>query len=161
MLFQTKVLRQTVNYQSISVEERVEQAHTCLEWLAKILANEAVYGFYNPVRHQEPIINALFFPRLCVPATEVLKNLPTPEAQKALLTVASLNNAILENRKLAAKAFSWHVRSYRILLTRDQITQQYDLYNKSIVGAQEELDILGELLDSIEAGTSPADSSEE
>ena len=161
MLFQTKVLRQTVNYQSISVEERVEQAHTCLEWLAKILANEAVYGFYNPVRHQEPIINAIFFPRLCVPATEVLKNLPTPEAQKALLTVASLNNAILENRKLAAKAFSWHVRSYRILLTRDQITQQYDLYNKSIVGAQEELDILGELLDSIEAGTSPADSSEE
>ena len=161
MLFQTKVLRQTATYQSISVEERVEQARTCLDWFAKILANQPVYGFYNPIRHQEPMVGALFFPRLCAPATEVLKHLPTPEAQKALLTIASQNTAVLENRKLAAAAFSQHVSSYRILLTRDEITEQYNLYNKSIVGAQDELDILGGLLDSIEDRENPADSSGE
>ena len=161
MLFQTKVLRQTATYQSISVEERVEQARTCLDWFAKILANQPVYGFYNPIRHQEPTLGALFFPRLCAPATEVLKHLPTPEAQKALLTIASQNTEVLENRKLAAEAYSQHVSSYRILLTRDEITQQYDLYNKSIVVAQDELDILGGLFDSLEARENPADSSGE
>ena len=75
--------------------------------------------------------------------------------------MASQNTAVLENRKLAAAAFSQHVSSYRILLTRDEITEQYNLYNKSIVGAQDELDILGGLLDSIEDRENPADSSGE
>ena len=161
MLFQTKTLRQAVTYQAISVEERLSQAKICLEWFGKVLADPDNYGFFNPVQYQEPIIDALFFPLLCAPAAEALANIPTPQAQKALLALASQNTEVLENRKLAASAFGEHVKSYRILLTRNEITQQYDLYNKSIDGLQEELDILGELLDSIEAPTMAVDTSGE
>ena len=45
-------------------------------------------------------------------------------------------------------------------LTRDEIRQQYDLYNKNIGGLQEEVDILGGLLDSIETPVAPAASDE-
>ena len=51
--------------------------------------------------------------------------------------------------------FGKHVEQNRLLLTRGEIEQQYDLYNKNIDGLQEELDILGGLLDSIEAPTMP------
>lgn len=161
MLFQTRTLRQAVTYQAISVEERLGQARVSLEWFGKVLAEPNSYEFYNPVRYQEPMINALFFPLLCAPAADALANIPTPQAQKALLTLASQNTEILENRKIAATAFGEHVKSYRILLTRSEITQQYDLYNKNIDGLQEELEILGGLLDSIEAPTMPVDTSGE
>ena len=154
-LFQTRRLRQAVAFQAISVDERLAQANTCLKWFGTILADQAKYGFYNPVRHQHPMIDALFFPLLCQPATEALANIPTSEAQKALLTLASQNTEILESRKLAAVAFGKHVEQNRLLLTRGEIEQQYDLYNKNIDGLQEELDILGGLLDSIEAPTMP------
>ncbi len=160
-LFQTRALRQAAMYQAITVEERFGQAKTCLEWFDRILAEPDTYEFFNPVQHQQPIINALFFPRLCGPATNALAQIPTPESQRALLTLASQNTEILENRKLAADAFRRHVSSYRILLTRNEILQQYDLYNKSVDGLQEELDILGGLLDSIEAPTKPTQSSTE
>ncbi len=161
MLFQTKALRQAASYQTVSTAERLEQADICLKWFGKILKDQSTYGFYNPVQHQEPIINALYSPLLCAAATDALINIPTPEAQKALLSIASQNTRIIDNRKLAANAFSQHVENYRILLTRSEITQQYNLYNKNIGGLQEELDILGNLLDAIEAPANPSGASEE
>ena len=160
MLFQTRRLRQAAAFQVITVEERLIQARACLDWFGKILADQSTYGFYNPVRHQEPILDALFFPLLCNPAAGALANIPTPEAQKALLALASQNTEILEHRKQAAAAFDLHVKHHRVLLTRDEIRQQYDLYNKNIGGLQEEVDILGGLLDSIETPVAPAASDE-
>ena len=160
MLFQTRRLRQAAAFQVITVEERLIQARACLDWFGKILADQSTYGFYNPVRHQEPILDALFFPLLCDPAAGALANIPTPEAQKALLALASQNTEILEHRKQAAAAFDLHVKHHRVLLTRDEIRQQYDLYNKNIGGLQEEVDILGGLLDSIETPVAPAASDE-
>lgn len=161
MLFQTQPLRKVMTYRAVSTEERLDQARRSLEWFNVVLDDPSNYGFYNPVRHQEPIINALFFPMLCTPAMDALVNIPTREAQLALLSIANQNTQTMDSRNLAAAAFSKHVQNYRMLLTRDEITQQYNLYNKNIDGLQEELDLLGKLLDAIELPTSPVDGSEE
>jgi hypothetical protein len=99
---------------------------------------------------------ALSTPHLAAKAATLLGRLGSPEAQRALVTVASQHAVPLAIRKAAAAAFSEAVQRRGPLLTRDEILLQYDRYNRSEhldVGTQQ---VLGEVLDAIEAPSQAA-----
>ena len=100
-------------------------------------------------------------PGLGIKAAAVLGNLGTAESQQALLEVASRWTQPIELRKAAAEAFRRHAQASGILLTSGQILRQYERYNQSEDRDAPTQQILGSILDSIEAPTQPVQAKEE
>jgi len=82
-----------------------------------------------------------------------LAHLGTPDAQRALVDVASTNALPLETRQRAAEAFRDSVVRRGKLLTTGEIERQYDRYNASETLDAETQRVLGFVLDVIEAET--------
>ena len=94
-------------------------------------------------------------PTLSVPACEVLAQLGTPEAQRALVELASRAVQPLAARRAAAAAFRLNTEKFGVLLSAAEVRRQYDRYKQS--GQQDAATqrVLSSLLDSIEAPTQP------
>ncbi|MCS5582126.1 MAG: hypothetical protein NZ777_01285, partial [Pseudomonadales bacterium] len=147
LLQQTRPLLLTARYQQTTTQERMDQANVCLQWLAKVLANPSRYGFFDAYRQQRPIIEALFIPQLSPSAAAALSSIGSDDAQRALITFASKDAEIMKNRLTAVAALKDSIQHHRILLTRSEILNQYDLYNKSLNSPQENIDVLSGILD--------------
>ena len=97
------------------------------------------------------MLTALYAPKLGPKAVEVLTSVNSAESQRALVEAASSLTLPLDFRRAAAKAFRQNTEKHGILLTTNEIRQQYRRYNES-----EKLDagtqhVLGLILDCIEA----------
>jgi hypothetical protein len=75
----------------------------------------------------------------------------TPKGQSALVDFASQNTRPLVSRQAAVAAFDAAVKSRGLNLTQAQITEQYKRYNASATLDKPTQDLLGAILDSIEA----------
>jgi HEAT repeat protein len=160
LLQQIRPLLLTARYQEITTPERLAQAKVCLTWFEKVLANQQQFEFFNVRRQQQAMINALFVPPLCKPAATALAHIGSDQAQRNLATFASQDTEILNNRVHAVAALKQNIQQYKVLLTRPEILKLYDLYNKSLASPQENIDVLSDILDAIEAPTRTANSKE-
>jgi hypothetical protein len=150
MAFQAARLLELAGRSRVGYDERLDQASRALQHLAKLAANPKRYSFYDLYRQQDALRSASFIPPLSARASHVLGLLGSPGAQRALVTLASQHARPLEHRQAAAEAFDRAVRSYGLLLSREEILQQYDRYNRSEtldVGTQR---VFGAILDAIE-----------
>ncbi len=139
----------------VALAERQEQAALALEWLAGLTADPTRYTIYNLRGAQQAALTALNVPEFTVKAAEILGNLGTPEAQAALVDLASRDAQPLEDRKVAVQALCNAIQNRGILLTADQILRQYERYNQSASLDAATQQVLAVVLDCIEAPTSP------
>jgi len=137
---------------TVSAAERKRQAALALDWLAQLTRPDAE-GLYDLSRVGDPVFAALGVPDLSSKACAVLGNLGTPEAQQALVDLASRKAAPLAERKAALEAFRTAVQRRGLLLTTAKIQLQYDRYNQSAKDDSATQAVLGTLLDCIEAPT--------
>jgi hypothetical protein len=143
----------------VPAETRLQQALDALDLLAEL--GRSKMNFYDLRRVQETVIKALYTPKLSAKAIGVLVHLNSAAGQEALVNVASQLTLPLDVRLAAAKAFREHTQKYGILLTTDQIQRQYQRYNESEkldAGVQQ---VLGLILDCIEAPTKQDNSKKE
>lgn len=131
--------------------ERQRQAVEALQRLAEIGGSDS--RLYDVYRWQQAPLGALYAPKLSVHAAAVLEHLGTPESQRALVELASRWTQPLPTRAAALAAFRGNTRQYGILLTTEEIRRQYDRYNRSGDLDEKTQQILGAILDCIEAPT--------
>ena len=132
-------------------DERVAQAYAALDAFAALAKEPGGYTTFGVLRHEDAVISALDNPALATRAALLLGQFGTPKSQSALVEFASRHSWPLADRQAAAAAFDAAVKSRGLRLTKQQILLQYDRYN-----ASERLDVptqqlLGAIIDAIEA----------
>ncbi len=132
---------------------RKRQASAALDWLAQGIPSSG--GWMDAWRVESTVVRALDTPGLTPKACVVLGNLGTPRAQQALVDLASRKTVPLDDRRAALDAFRFAVERRGILLTTTKIQLQYDRYNQSAGEDRATQAILSQILDCLEAPTSP------
>jgi len=140
---------------AVGAAERRRQAAMALQWL-DALCHQRSRRIYDLRRVEAAVLSTLNVPGLSTLAAAVLANLGTAESQRALVDVASRTTAPAEDRTAAFSAFRRSTQQYGILLTIPQIRLQYDRYNQSANQDAATQQILGLILDCIEAPTQAA-----
>ncbi|WP_428307303.1 HEAT repeat domain-containing protein [Lacipirellula sp.] len=131
-----------------STEVRTAQAKQALEWLAKLLAENAPYDELK--RDAFLVDRTLMAPELADPSVTVLAGLGTPESQTALVDFASVTSLPIETRQAAADALAASVKRFGVQLKREQVVSQYDRYNASETADKPTQELMGRILDVIE-----------
>ncbi|MDX1945102.1 MAG: HEAT repeat domain-containing protein [Pirellulaceae bacterium] len=134
-------------------DERLAMATAALDALAVLAQSREGYVLFDILRHEPAIISALNVPVLADQAAYVLGKLGTPTSQTALVDFASQNTRPILSRQAAVTAFDAAVKQRGLNLTQAQIRTQYDRYNASETLDKPTQDVLGALLDAIEAPT--------
>src|SRR5690606_28129101 len=88
---------------------------------------------------------------LCTLATSFLAEIGTRDAQRLLVDFASQTSQPIELRRAAGAAFTLNVTEHGTQLTSDEILRQYDRYNRSETLDKDTQQLLGSILDAIEA----------
>ncbi|MEX2112079.1 MAG: hypothetical protein WD845_02785, partial [Pirellulales bacterium] len=137
----------------LSAAERKAQAESALDWLAVEAARpELVYDVYR----QEPAVaSALYIPELSARASAVLASLGTATSQRSLLELADLAAQPLALREAAATALARSIGQFGLRLSRDEILQQYELYNSNAGRNGDTHTVLSAVLDAIELNNTP------
>ncbi|MGE0608151.1 MAG: response regulator [Pirellulales bacterium] len=130
--------------------ERAAHASQSLVWLGELAAQQD--SLYELRRGEEAAIRSLDDPDLVAAAVALLKELPTPGAQRALVDQASLTVLPLPIRQNAARAFQQSLVKHGPLLTSEEINLQYERYNQSELLDAQTQELLGFILDCLEAG---------
>ncbi len=140
----------------VSPAERRAQAIAALDGL--IALSQGPQRVFD-VRRQEPALAPLLYvPELSTRAAAVLGQLGTVKSQRSLLELADLSTQPLPTRQAAVTAFAHSVRQHGIALTREELLQQYDLYNANAGRDVDTNAVLSAILDTIEhRGRSTAD----
>jgi len=112
----------------LNSEQRLQQASHAMQWLADWSAGHPVF---RVPRQFDAVYEALFIPELANQAMTILANTGTPDAQKALVELASRWTQPLPRRKEAVEALWANTEDHGILLTSTEILRQYDRYNES------------------------------
>lgn len=129
-------------------EERLSQAGVALNLLAELSRSPKLYDIR---RIQDSVITALKTPALAAKALAVLANVNSLEAQQALVATASSDASPMELRQAAVEAFRQNVHAFGVLLSDEEVRRQYDLYNKSEKADKAIQQVLGLILDCLEA----------
>ena len=135
----------------VSDASRVIHAAVAGQWLGKLAADSDQYRFYNVRKFEDSIFRMLYLVGQTKQASSIASNLGTPRSQRELLNYASQNGQSLEKRVVVADAFAASVKKFGVLLTTDEIEQQYERYNSSATEPKEVQAVFGSLLDSIES----------
>jgi len=135
----------------VGYEQRQRQAAQALDLLAELSSSPD--GLYDLRSAQDGVLTALYNPQLGTKAVAVLENLGTPASQRALVELASRFTQPLELRQAAAAALGKNIGKHGILLTTVEIRRQYERYNQSATLDAGTQQVLGTVLDSIEAPT--------
>ncbi|MCO6045217.1 hypothetical protein NG895_14995 [Aeoliella sp. ICT_H6.2] len=131
-------------------EQRLTQADTAMQVASKLLDNKR--DFYR-LRAASDLLAQHVRPAAEGEANwKVLAKMGTHESQVALAAYANAPALSIESRRAAASAFADSVQQFGLRLTADEIVRQYDLYNASATSSKETQQVLGSLLDAIEAG---------
>lgn len=135
----------------VTLDLRSEYGRQALQWLAKFADQPQRYSFYALKDAEHAAVKALHNPLVTAYAARVLAKLGTPLAQQSLVDLASTNTLPLEMRQAAATAFAEAVQRRGLMLIHDEVIRQYDRYNQSRFLPAETQQLLGSLLDVIEA----------
>ncbi len=140
----------------VSPQERQAQATAALDWLVALTSrHQRVFDVH---RLEPAVARALFAGELGPRAAEVLGHLGTASGQRNLLELANVPTQPLSTRQTAAAALTESMHQHGILLTSEEILQQYDLYNANAGRDADTHAILGVILDALEhQKDSPAD----
>jgi CheY-like chemotaxis protein len=150
MSFQVSRIADLAGHTRVGYDARLDQAERALQHLTRLAENQQERAFYDMFRVRQAIQAALATPGLSTGAARIMGLLGCPESQRNLVTLASQHARPLAERQAAAEAFTQAVQRRGLLLTRDEISLQYDRYNRSEaldVGTQQ---VLGAVLDAIE-----------
>ena len=135
----------------VGFDQRQRQAAEALDMLAELGRSSG--KLYDLRRAQDGVLVALYNPKLAVKAVAVLANMNSVQGQQARGDVASRAIQPLALRQAAAKAFCENTAKYGIRLTAEELRHQYDRYNESEKQDAATRQLLGEMLDCIEAPT--------
>ena len=156
MSFQAGRLLRLAGRDLVGYDERLDQAERAMNHLLRLTEQPQLYDFYDLHRQTPAFEAALGTSQLASHAAALLGRLGSPEAQRALVTVASQHGRTLTDRQAAAEAFADAVQRRGLLLTRDEILLQYDRYNRSEALDAGTQQVLGQILDAIEAPSQAA-----
>ena len=132
-------------------DERIEQARIALAALGQLAAKPGNYARFDLLRQETDVIRALNHPSLTADAAKVLAIFATPKSQTALVDFASQQTRGLAERQVAADALAAAIASRGLQLTQTQIAEQYARYNASETLDKPTQELLGRVLDAIEA----------
>jgi hypothetical protein len=132
----------------VGFEERQRQAAESLDLLAEL--SQTSSKLYDLSLVQESVLAALYNPKLGVKAAAVLANLNSAESQRSLVEAASRFTLPMALRQAAAIAFRQNTQKFGILLTTEEIRQQYRRYNESEKMDRDTQKLLGRILDCLE-----------
>jgi hypothetical protein len=135
------------------------EASIAIDALAKLAEDSEKYGFYDLMRLEPRMQQALLTPASAAQASRVLGLLGSPGAQQSLIEFASSAMQPLADRQAAAEALRVAVNRRGLLLTRTRLQQQYDLYNASEGLDRGTQEVLASILDTLETPTRKADPS--
>jgi hypothetical protein len=130
---------------------REQQALAALDWLKKL--NELSPKDFDIRPYEAVLTRALHRPITSDAAADLLVLIGSHAAQRSLTEIANTPSQPLAMRETAAAAFSRAVRKYGIQLTSKEIVHQYDRYNQSMLEDPPTQQLLGLMLDAIEAPT--------
>jgi hypothetical protein len=119
--------------------------------LAQLAARPGNFSRFDLLRQEESLVRALNHPSLTADAAKVLALFGTPKSQTALVDFASQNTRGLPERQAAAAAFAAAIQGRGLQLTQVQIAEQYQRYNASETLDKPTQELLGSILDAIEA----------
>jgi hypothetical protein len=142
-------LSRLAGHGAAAAQERATQGAQAIAWLTQLLSSNRT--FYDLTRVAPAIEAALYRPNTSTTAVTALAKLGTPESQRTLVNLASRSSLAAGARQHAAEAFRENVRAHGVLLTTDEIHDQYDRYNASATADTQTQAILGALLDTIES----------
>jgi hypothetical protein len=153
MIIQTRVLLEMAGEHPVTIEERISQARFALDAMSRFTSTEERkdYGHYDVSRHEQMLIAALFQPQLSSNAAPALGGIATPDAIRALVTFASQETEVLDDRVVAVIALDQAFHRHGLLLEKPEIQQIYHLYNISLnVKEEKVVKLLGSILNAIE-----------
>jgi CheY-like chemotaxis protein len=131
--------------------EREAQANAALDWLVKLAhSNQKVFDLH---RLEPTVARALYAGALGPRAAQVLGQLGTASGQRNLLELADAPTQPLAARQTAVSSLAASIRDHGIMLTREEIMRQYDLYNANAGRDADSNDVLGAILDALEQRT--------
>jgi len=134
---------------AIPFAERQQHAVQALTWLVDLSAQPS--SVFNLAPLEAVVLRASWVPSLAPQSTKFLANLGTARGQEALVEQASHQEQPLAIRQAAVSAFRQSVEKHGVLLTSKQVLRQYDRYNQSASFDQPTQQVLGLILDAIEA----------
>lgn len=134
---------------AVAPELRHRQATAILAQLAALAGKGP--GVIDLGRVEKAVLGAARQPQTSDAAMAMLEKLGTPESQKTLVDLASDRRQPVDLRRAALSALVNTVERNGILLTTDQILTQYDRYNQSATADKTTQQILGLILDCLEA----------
>jgi hypothetical protein len=129
--------------------ERLRRAQTALASMKHLL--DARNTVFNLRPYEQNLLRAAASPRLGKDAVAVLGYFGSAAAQRALADTASATARPLDLRQAAASAFCESVIRFGTLLTTGEIARQYERYNASETLDRPTQELLGAILDAIEA----------
>lgn len=130
-------------------DERRAQGVQALAWIAELSGRRR--PLYDLRRLDATVIANLDAPGMTEAAITTAAKLNSPRVQRALIDLASRLAAPLATRQAAASAFAKNVAAHGTLLSSSEILAQYERYNASETQPKETQQLLGALLDTIEA----------
>lgn len=134
---------------AVPADERVAQAEAAIMAIGRLLAtNNKVF---NVRPFEAALLKAAWSPATSGTAIAALAQFGSPGAQRTLADLASAGVWPVDARKAAAQAFNDNVGRFGTLLTTSEIAQRYDRYNASATADVATQEVLGSLLDTIEA----------
>jgi hypothetical protein len=135
----------------VTFDERQRQTGEALDMLAELGRNPG--KLFDMHQVEKAVLTALNTPSLCKRAIAVLATINSPEVQRALVETAGRVTQPLEIRQAAVSAFRQNLQAHGILLTAEEIKKQYEQYNESKNQDAATRNILGLILDCLEAPT--------
>lgn len=153
MARQVDNLQRGLAYRDANAIERSDQAVKSLEYLSSYASQPERYPFYNLIKHQKQLLGSLGTPTNAATTCQLMGQLGTADAQVSLVDMASNGQLPMALRQVAANAFREAVTNKGVMLSREQILDQYKRYNASENQPQATQKILGDLLDTIERRT--------
>jgi len=133
----------------VGFSERQDLAVRALDCLANLASTSS--DLYDMHRAEDAVLAGLLVPRLSGHAVAVLANLGTQASQQALVDLASRSVNPLKIRRAAAKAFSFNVQRFGLLLNQEAIRRQYADYNNSASQDLATQQVLASILNTIES----------
>ena len=133
----------------VGFDERQRQAGEALDMLAELGRNPG--KLYDIRQAEKAVLTALGTPSLSKKAVAVLAMINSPEAQRALVEMASHGGPTPDVREAAAAALRENLQAHGILLTSEEIKTQYQRYDEAKNGDESTKKILGLILECLEA----------
>jgi hypothetical protein len=150
MAADAKQLLLAAGRRQMPMDERIRHALFALDTFAKFAEGDD-YEFYDVMRQESKIREAMASSVLATKAARVLGLVGSPTAQRSLVEFASMQVWAIADRQAAVEAFKTAVERRGLLLTRRQLIEQYDRYNRSGTLDQDTQNVLASILDAIEA----------